>query len=72
MEATATGTPLSITSDSGSPIRPTKFLFVVETHFSPLASIPMCPPKQGPQVGAEIIAPASINIFINPSFKASA
>ena len=40
---------------------------VVETHLSFSARIPMCPPRQGPQVGVDTIAPASIKVFNKPS-----
>ena len=40
------------------PIRPTKFRFVVEIAHSPSLSTPMCPPRQGPQVGVDTTAPA--------------
>ena len=46
------------------PILPTKFLFEVETALSPFARIPICPPRQGPHVGVETMAPASINISV--------
>jgi len=40
------------------PIRPTKLRLVVETVRSPSAITPMCPPRQGPQVGVETAQPA--------------
>ena len=40
-----------------SPIRPTKLRFVVETHLSCAARIPMYPPRHGPQVGVLTTAP---------------
>ena len=48
------------TSLSTWPMRPTKFRLVVETHRYPAARIPMYPPRQGPQVGVETTAPASM------------
>ena len=55
------------TSESTCPIRPTKFLFVVEMQRSPSARIPIYPPRHGPQVGVLTTAPASIKIFKSPS-----
>ena len=43
-------------------MRPTKLRLVVATHFSPLAMTPMCPPRQGPQVGVETAQPASMKV----------
>jgi len=54
------------TEDLGSPILPLKFLFVVEMQLSPSLSTPMWPPRQGPQPGLQIIAPASMNVSIYP------
>ena len=39
---------------------------VVAIHLSPAAKIPIYPPRQGPQVGVETTAPASINAVIYP------
>ena len=39
--------------------------------FSPAASIPICPPRHGPQVGVETAAPASIKVVIYPFSIAS-
>ena len=44
-----------------------KSRFVVATARSPLARIPMCPPRQGPHVGVEKAAPAVTNVSISPS-----
>ena len=40
---------------------------VVDMHFSPLASIPIWPPRHAPQVGVLIAAPALENILNSPS-----
>ncbi len=53
-------------------MRPTKFLLLVDTHRSPFARIPMCPPRQGPQVGVQTTAPASTKVSIKPRRRASA
>jgi hypothetical protein len=58
------------TPDSGEPIRPRKFRFVVETAFSPAASTPFEPPKHAPQVGVDTIAPASTKRSSRPSSAA--
>ena len=55
------------TEDLGSPILPLKFLFVVDMQLSPSLNTPICPPRQGPQPGLQIIAPASMNVSIYPS-----
>ena len=52
------------------PMRPTKFRLVVETVRSPSAITPMCPPRQGPQVGVDTAAPASMKVWIRPSSMA--
>ena len=70
-EAAATAGEARYISDSVWPILPTKFLFEVETALSPFARIPIWPPRQGPQVGVETIAPASMNISVSPSFMQS-
>ena len=54
-------------SESTCPIRPTKFLLVVDTHLSPSARIPIYPPRHGPQVGVLTTAPALINVCTRPS-----
>ena len=66
-DAAATAGLAKYTSDVACPILPTKFLLVVDTHLSSSANIPICPPRHGPHVGVETVAPASINIFISPS-----
>ncbi len=58
-DAAATAGEQRYTSEEGWPIRPTKFRLVVASARSPAASIPMCPPRQGPQVGVETLHPAS-------------
>lgn len=59
------------TSDFALPMRPTKLRLVVDTHRSPSARTPICPPRHGPQVGVLTTAPALINISIRPSARAS-
>ena len=49
--------------DLHRPIRPTKLRFVVETHLSCAARIPIYPPRHGPQVGVLTTAPASNEDF---------
>ena len=58
------------TSEEVCPILPTKLRLVVATALSPSASIPICPPRQGPQVGVLTTAPADTNVSKSPSFKA--
>ncbi len=48
-------------------MRPIKFRLVVATATSPSPSTPMCPPRQGPQVGVETAAPALMKTSISPS-----
>ena len=50
------------TDEAGSPILPLKFLFVVEMQDSPSDNTPICPPRQGPQPGLQMIAPALMNV----------
>ena len=69
-DAAATAGLDKYTSLSICPILPVKFLFVVEMALSPAASIPICPPKHGPHVGGETIAPELRNFSINPSLNA--
>ena len=65
--AAATAGLARYTSESTCPIRPTKFRFVVETHRSPAARIPIYPPRHGPHVGVLTIAPAWIKVCTSPS-----
>jgi hypothetical protein len=69
--AAATAGFARYTSDFVLPILPTKFRFVVEMARSPSARMPICPPRQGPQVGVLTAAPALMKISISPSFMAS-
>src|SRR5450759_511192 len=69
--AAATAGEARYTSEDGSPMRPTKLRLVVATARSPAARIPMCPPRQGPQVGVETAAPASTKMSNRPSCMAS-
>src|SRR5512137_317920 len=58
------------TSLFGWPMRPTKLRFVVASARSPEARIPMCPPRQGPQQGGPMTAPASRKVSMIPSLLA--
>ena len=69
-EAAATAGEAKMTSLVTWPIRPTKLRLVVETVRSPSAITPMCPPRQGPQVGVETAQPAWMKVWISPSFMA--
>ena len=66
-EAAATAGLARYTSESTCPIRPAKLRLVVDSALSPAAITPICPPRHGPQVGVDTIAPASINAFVRPS-----
>jgi len=52
------------------PMRPLKFLLVVEAQVSPSARTPLLMPRQAPQVGFSTQKPASMNTLINPSSRA--
>ena len=56
-EAAATAGLARTTSLFVCPMRPTKFRLVVATARSPAAMTPICPPRQGPQVGVETAQP---------------
>ena len=49
------------------PMRPTKFRFDVAMAVSPFARMPICPPRQGPQVGVLTAPPASMKTLSRPS-----
>ena len=49
------------------PMRPLKFLLVVDAQTSPWANTPLLMPKQAPHVGFVTQNPASKNIFSMPS-----
>jgi len=69
--AAATAGLARYTSDLTWPILPMKLRLVVDIHLSPAASTPICPPRQGPQVGVLTAAQALINISISPYLSAS-
>ena len=66
-DAAATAGLAKTTSLLVWPMRPTKLRFVVETARSPAHITPICPPRQGPQVGVETAQPAVINVSTRPS-----
>ena len=51
----------------GQPLAEAEKVFVVDTHFSPAAITPICPPIQGPQLGVLTAHPASTKISRRPS-----
>src|SRR5688500_7183268 len=57
--------------ESGWPILPRKFRFVVAIAVSPAARMPIWPPKHAPQVGGEIDPPAVEMMSSSPSLKAA-
>ena len=52
------------------PMRPLKFLLVVEAQTSPSAITPLLMPRQAPQVGLVTQKPASMKILMMPSSMA--
>src|SRR3989442_14243050 len=68
--AAATAALLRYTLLPRCPIRPTKLRLLVETHTSPSARTPICPPIHGPQVDVLMAAPTSRQTFHNPSSQA--
>ncbi len=55
------------TSLDGSPIRPVKFRFVVDTATSSSSRTPVRIPKQAPHPGFSMVAFASRNVAVQPS-----